>query len=142
MSYFLNHNDPSSFWSFDLFDLPPKNMILKNGNMQTDIKEKNDGYEMKINLPGIEQKDIKIELDQGFIVISAQINEEKEKKNGEKIVVKERRHGSFMRKYYVGKDIGKSDIKANLKNGVLTLTYPKVESKKESNIIEIEPESV
>ena len=55
----------------------------------------------------------------------------KPRKNGSRLIRKERHFGSMSRSWYIGDDVKKEDIKASYNNGVLSLTVPKAEPKKE-----------
>jgi HSP20 family molecular chaperone IbpA len=140
MGYFLKRRDPDDFGHgfseyFDPFFSP-----VFSGNMMnfggTDVRETQNGYEMEIDLPGFARDDIKIELSRGILTISAK----KESSDGSeckdsKAVCSRRSSRSFSQSYRVG-DISKSDVKARLENGVLTVSYPKA-SPPESSIIDI-----
>ena len=99
--------------------------------MKTDIKELEKEYELSIELPGYKKEDIKMELKEGYLNISAKTEVEKEnvEENG-KFVHKERYSGSCNRKYFVGHDIEQQDIKAKFSDGILKVVIPKKEEKK------------
>lgn len=99
--------------------------------MKTDIKELEKEYELSIELPGYKKEDIKMELKEGYLNISAKTEVEKEnvEENG-KYVHKERYSGSCNRKYFVGHDIEQQDIKAKFSDGILKVVIPKKEEKK------------
>ena len=79
--------------------------------MKTDIKEKKDGYELDIDLPGFRKEDVKVTLENGYLTISAQKDEpkEKESKNG-RYIRKERFSGACERSFYVGENLTQEDI--------------------------------
>ena len=100
--------------------------------MKTDIKEHENNYEMKIDLPGFKKEDLKLQLKDGYLNISAAHNENKDEKDKSgKVVRQERYTGSMQRSFYVGENVKQSDIAAKFENGVLALNIPKVEPKKE-----------
>lgn len=99
--------------------------------MKTDIKEKGDKYEIDMDLPGYEKDNIKIEIDDGYLVVSANVDTNKEEKEKGKFVRKERYVGSCSRSFYIGEDIENEDIKASFKNGTLRIEVPKKEEKQE-----------
>ena len=109
--------------------------------MKTDIREKKDGYELDIDLPGFKKEDVKAELKDGYLTISAAkgLDHEEEKKDG-KYIRKERYSGNMSRTFYVGENITQEDIHAKYEDGILKLTVPKKEEKKqeEKNYITIE----
>ena len=94
--------------------------------MRTDIKEKEDGFDLHIELPGYTKEDVKAQLDDGYLTISAQSKKEDDQKdeNG-KFIRRERYYGSCSRSFYVGEEIKEEDIKAKFENGILTISVPK-----------------
>ena len=82
-----------------------------------------------IDVPGYDKEDIKIELQDGYLTVSAEKNEEKEDKHA-KYLKRERFTGMCSRSYYVGDNLKEEDIKANFKNGILTIEFPKEVEKK------------
>ena len=100
--------------------------------MLTDVRELEDHYEVDIELPGFKKEEIKIELQNGYLTITAAkgLDETEENKKG-KVVRQERYAGVMQRSYYVGEELTHEDIKAKYENGVLMLNIPKVEQKKE-----------
>ena len=97
--------------------------------MRTDIKEKKDKYLIDINLPGYEKENIKLEVEDGYLLVHATMNSDKEEKEEGKYVRKERYVGSCSRSFYVGDDVKSEDIKASFKNGTLKIEVPKKEEK-------------
>ena len=99
--------------------------------MNTDVKETEDGYELEMDLPGFKKEEIQIELNNGYMTISAAKGldeDEKDKKSG-KYIRRERYTGSCQRSFYVGEDVTEEDIKAEFKHGILKLFVPKKEAK-------------
>ena len=99
--------------------------------MKTDIKETEGGYELEMDLPGFTKDEIKVSLEDGYLVVSAEKGldeDEKDKKSG-KYLRRERYAGSCQRSYYVGKDTTEDDIKAHFEHGMLTVTVAKKEAK-------------
>ena len=110
--------------------------------MKTDVRETADSYELDIDLPGFKKEDVKLDLDNGYLTISAQRNEELDDKDNEgRYIRQERATGSCARSFYVGKELEPKDISAKFENGILTLHLPKAEAKKlepKQTLIEIE----
>ena len=130
----------------DLFDFNQNHQIenklygdkAKN-LMKTDVKENDHDFEIFVDLPGFKKEDLKLDLTDGYITISA--NKTLEEEDKKKYIRKERFYGSVSRSFYVGDSVKKEDIKAKFDNGVLTLSIPKVEPKEEkepNNYIAIE----
>mgnify|MGYP001623734101 FL=1 len=101
----------------------------ENRIMRTDLKEKEGKYYLEIDIPGFDKEDIKIELQDGYLTISAEKDDEKEEKHA-KYLKRERFSGMCSRSYYVGDNVKEEDIKANFKNGILTVEFPKEQEKK------------
>ena len=99
-----------------------------HGLMQTDIRETKDGYELDVDLPGFDKKDINLELKDGYLTIKASRNEEKEDKKHH-YLRKERFTGSCSRSFYVGDSVKEEDVHAKFDNGILKLNFPKEEPK-------------
>ena len=99
--------------------------------MKTDIKEKDNEYEVDIELPGFKKEDVKAELKDGYLTISAakNVNNDEKKEDG-KYIRKERFSGNVSRSFYVGEDMTQEDIHAKFEDGILKLTVPKKEAKK------------
>ena len=99
--------------------------------MKTDVKEEDNQYVVSIDLPGFSKEDINLELNEGYLTISASknMNNDKNDKKG-RLIRQERYSGSMQRSFYVGDQITEEDVKASFKHGVLSLTMPKKEQQK------------
>ena len=98
--------------------------------MKTDVKETDQGYEITMNLPGVKKEDVKAELKDGYLTISASTNSNKDEKDGNgRYIRRERYSGSCSRSFYVGEDVTQDEIKAKFENGALTLLVPKKDQK-------------
>ncbi len=93
--------------------------------MKTDIKEKDGNYIFTVDVPGFEKENIEIELENGYLTVSAKTNKEinNEEKDGN-YIYRERYSGQCSRSFYVGDNVTEEDIKASFKNGVLTMVVP------------------
>ena len=109
--------------------------------MKTDLKEHDEGYELKVDLPGFKKDQIQLHLENGYLTVQAAkgLEEEDKDKKG-RLVHQERFTGSMARSFYVGENLTEEDIKARFEDGVLTLDFPKAEQKKlqERRYIQIE----
>jgi HSP20 family molecular chaperone IbpA len=84
-----------------------------------------------MDLPGYEKENISIELENGYLNVTAKVDEDNEEKNEkENFIHRERFYGECSRSFYVGDNVKEEDVKAAFKNGTLTLTVPKEEQKK------------
>ena len=137
-----------------------RNELVDTRRCTTDIKEFDDRYELDMEFPGFDKEEIKAELKNGYLVVSAEHKENKEAEKSEeraeeaekseeraeeaesaadsvedakpvKYLCRERFYGKTERSFYVGKELTKADIKAKYVNGVLTLQIPKKVAKPE-----------
>ena len=105
----------------------------ENKLMKTDIRENEDNYLIDIDLPGYSKDNIKISVEDGYLIVNATVDSDNEESEKGKFVRKERYYGECSRSFYVGKNIETKDVKASFKNGTLCLEIPKIdESKKQS----------
>ena len=94
--------------------------------MKTDIREKEDGYELDMDLPGFKKEDIKAELHEGVLTISAAKNLDKDQKDDKgRYIRRERYSGAMSRSFYVGDALTEEDISAKFEDGILKLSIPK-----------------
>lgn len=109
--------------------------------MKTDLKERDDGYELSVDLPGFKKEQIELQLRDGYLTVSASkgVEEERQDKNG-RLVHQERYSGAVSRSFYVGASLREEDVKAKFENGVLTLNFLKENASKlpERRLIPIE----
>ena len=98
--------------------------------MKTDIREHNEGYELDIDLPGFKKDEITIDLDNGYLTISAAkgLDKDGQDKKG-KYIRKERYAGAVQRSFYVGDAVTEEDVKAKFEDGILRLSIPKKDAK-------------
>ena len=99
--------------------------------MKTDIREKEDGYELAVDLPGFKKDEIHLELNNGYLTISTEksLVRDDENKHG-KMLRQERYSGVMQRSFFVGEHLTEEDIKASYENGVLHVMIPKKEARK------------
>ena len=98
--------------------------------MKTDVRELDNGYEIIIDLPGFKKDEIEVQLENGYLNISAAKGLDKDESDKEgKYIRKERYAGSMSRSFYVGDDISEDDIHGKFENGILKLDVPKKEAK-------------
>ena len=95
--------------------------------MKTDVRETDKGYELDVDLPGFKKDELTIELNDGYLTISAAKGLEQDKKEKETghYIRRERYAGSCQRSFYVGEGVKQEDLKAAFNNGILTVAVPK-----------------
>lgn len=91
----------------------------------TDLIDKGDGYELKMDLAGMDEKSIKIDIDDNYLKVVAKSEKRKEEKEGDKIIHQERHVGMVQRGMTLPKDADAHAYKSDYKNGVLTIVIPK-----------------
>ena len=108
--------------------------------MKTDVKDVNDHYEVAVDLPGFQKDEVNVELENGYLTISAAKGLDKDQKDDEGHYIRQERYsGSCSRSFYVG-DIQPEDIHAKYEDGILQLTLPKAVQKaiEHQNLIAIQ----
>ena len=115
-------------------------MMAAQRPMKVDVMDEGDHFVLKADMPGMNKDDLKVEVNDGVLTISANYNETNDQKNDEgKYVYRERRCGSMRRSFNV-EGIKEGEITAEFKDGVLSLNLPKTEPapKPEARTITIE----
>lgn len=98
-----------------------------------DIHETADELVVKADLPGVEQKDVQVEMHGNMLTVKGEKKEENEVKDAG-FLRRERRYGSFQRSFTVGIPVKQDEIKAKYKNGTLEIHLPKAEKVKARQI--------
>ena len=109
--------------------------------MKTDVKETDNSYELEVDLPGFKKDEVKLQLSDGYLTISAEKGLDKDEKKHGRLIRQERYEGAMQRSFYVGDGLTEDDVKASFANGVLKISLRKAEAKKalpEESYIEIE----
>ncbi|OKP68935.1 heat-shock protein Hsp20 [Paenibacillus sp. P3E] len=106
----------------DDFFAPMKSSTL---SFRTDIRESEQAYLIEAELPGFTKEEIDIDYASPYLTIKAVRKEEHSEENKDhQVVRRERRYGEYVRRFYV-QDIAEDEIRASLKDGLLTLSVPK-----------------
>lgn len=111
----------------------PRHMFGKRSAnvMKTDVRETENGYDVFVDLPGFKKEDVKLDLQNGYLTISANRSSDHDEKDNEGHYIRQERYtGSCARSFYVGEEIKPEDVKASFKDGILELSLPKAEAKK------------
>ena len=102
--------------------------------MKTDVKEKDNTYEVDIDLPGFKKDEIQIQLENGYVTVSAANGLDKNEKDKEgKYIRRERYAGNASRSFYVGDNVQREDIHPKFENGILSFTVPKEQTAVENS---------
>jgi len=128
MNDVVRRNDPFDLFSRfgDLFEREPFFSPASQADWlpPVDIKETDEGYVFYMDVPGMKPEDLDVELHEGVLSIRGSRTEEK-KEEGKGYVRTERRQGSFSRQFRVPTNVQAEALKAEVKDGVLTIEVPK-----------------
>ncbi len=119
-------------FAFPTFGNTEKQLYGKQGKnlMKTDVKETETGYVVDIDLAGFKKDEIKMQLDHGYLTVSASKGVENGEKDQEgNYVRRERYTGSMSRSFYVGEHVTEKDVHPKYENGILTFELPREEKK-------------
>lgn len=114
-----------NFWN-DVFEKPEW-----NSSPAVNVYEKKDNFEIEVAAPGLGKKDFHLDLNENILTVSSEKKEEKEEKDGDKVVFSEFNYASFSRSFRIPEGIDVNKINASHQNGVLKITLPKREEYKE-----------
>ena len=119
----------------DVFEFSPafRKQVAAIRSISSDIKELADSYQIEMELPGFAKEEVKAQLKDGYLTITAEHNAENKEENNEegqkkeavKYIRRERYYGKCQRSFFVGKNVTEEDINAKFENGVLTMYVPK-----------------
>ncbi|MBI5436537.1 MAG: Hsp20/alpha crystallin family protein [Nitrosomonadales bacterium] len=93
--------------------------------IKMDVKENDNAYTVHAEIPGVKKEDIHVTIDGNQVAISAEVKNEKEVKEGEKVLRSERYYGKVSRAFTVAQDVDEAAAQAKYNDGVLELTLPK-----------------
>ena len=127
---FLTRLDPFGDSFEDVFRrmLRPVRWEVEGGapaEIKVDVEESDKAYTVKAEIPGVKKEDINVTIDGDTVAISAEVKNEKEVKNGERVLRSERHYGKLYRAFTLGQAVEEVGTSAKYSNGVLELTLPK-----------------
>lgn len=93
--------------------------------IRMDVREDDKTYTIHADIPGVKKDDIHVTIEGNQVAISAEVKNEKEVKDGEKVLRSERYYGKVSRVFTVAQDIDEGASTAKYSDGVLELTLPK-----------------
>lgn len=114
------------------FDLFFRGTERNNHNyiMDTDILDKKDKYELRVNVGNAKKEDIKLSLENGYLVVNVSTSNDFDEK--EQYISRERVSAKYERSYYVGEYVNMEDVSAKLENNTLYVFVRKI-NKEEVN---------
>lgn len=110
---------------FKGFMLKPVRFEQQVPEIKMDVKENDGAYVVRADIPGVKKENINVDIDGNVVSISAEVKEEKEEKEGERVIRSERYYGSMSRSFSLAQDVDEKTAKAKYTDGVLELTLPK-----------------
>ena len=93
--------------------------------IKMDVKEADGKYVVNAEIPGVSKDDIHVTVDGNRVSISAEVKQEKETKEGGRVIRCERSYGMASRSFTLADEVDQSKVEAKYNNGVLELTLPK-----------------
>lgn len=124
---------PRRFFNNDIFD---EFFLSKESNMKCDIYEKDGNYHIEMDVPGFSKDEIKIEMSDDYLIITAEKINEVNNDENKNYIHKERTYGKYQRSFHL-RDLDSSNINAEFSNGVLKIVVPKKEEQTNKKYIEI-----
>jgi HSP20 family protein len=115
----------------DMWSTPawvPASMLAETSPIaraRMDVLDKGEKFEVKVDLPGVRKEDIDVTIEGCRVAIKAEVKEEKEVKEGDRLLHTERSFTSYARSFELPTEVTESGSEAVYENGVLTLTLPK-----------------
>ncbi|HEY7658946.1 MAG TPA: Hsp20/alpha crystallin family protein [Burkholderiales bacterium] len=109
------------------FFVRPVSLDAPAGSAQfrVDVSESESAYILRAEMPGVKKEDINVTIDGDTVAVSAEVKNEKEVKNGERVLRSERYYGKVRRAFTLGQAVDEAGTSAKYVNGVLELTLPK-----------------
>lgn len=98
---------------------------MSTPEIRMDIHEDDEAYAIHADIPGARKEDVKIDLDDNYVSISAQRQSQVDRDNGGRCICSERNYGAMTRGVSLAHDIDPKKARATYENGVLALTLPK-----------------
>jgi HSP20 family protein len=93
--------------------------------MKVDVAEKNGDYKVTAELPGVKKEDIQVSIDGAQVTLAAEVRQEKEASQDERVLHTERVFGKVSRSFTLPQEVDEAGAQAKFRDGVLELTLPK-----------------
>ena len=119
----------------DFLSFSPTNLFETNWIPAIDVQDDHKHVKIKAEMPGIDEKDLKVTIENNNLVISGEKKEERSEEDKDKrYIFSERKFGSFCRSIDLPEGIKTDKVNASFKKGVLKIEIPKDEAKKTKKI--------
>lgn len=113
----------------DFMDFPMRGR-MENQMMRTDVRDAGDHFELQMEMPGFKKEDVKAQLKDGMLTVSAGTSSSDDKQDDQgRYIRRERFSGSCSRSFYVGESVTQEDIRAKFEDGILKISVPKIEDR-------------
>ena len=106
--------------------------------LKTDINETADQYQVKVDVPGIDKQDVKLDYRDNLLSIKVQKDSFEDHEDQDQNVVMNERHTGTLQRQYTLPNVAADKITAVQADGVLTITLPKTQTSNDDNQIEIQ----
>jgi HSP20 family protein len=93
--------------------------------VKVDVTEKNGAYKVAAELPGVKKEDIQVSIDGAQVTLTAEVKQEKEASQDERVLHTERTYGKVTRSFTLPQEVDEGKAEAKFRDGVLELTLPK-----------------
>jgi HSP20 family protein len=115
---------------FKGFGMRPFSMDMETPpQIKIDVTENDSAYTVRAEIPGVKKEDVKVQVEGNRVSISCETKQEKEQKEGERVIYRECNQGSSYRTFTLGSEVDDTKAEAKYENGTLELTLPKKEGK-------------
>ncbi len=115
---------------FKGFGMRPFSMDMETPpQIKIDVTENDAAYTVRAEIPGVKKEDVKVQVEGNRVSISCETKQEKEQKEGERVIYRECNQGSSYRTFTLGSEVDDTKAEAKYENGTLELTLPKKEGK-------------
>ena len=121
----LVYRDPFDDLLRGFFVRPVGNRQSDAPTMSVDVKERENAYAIHAEIPGVKKEDIHVAIDGAVVSISAERRDEKEVKDGERVLRSERYFGKVSRSFELPQEVDETQANAKYADGVLELVLPK-----------------
>jgi HSP20 family protein len=134
MSGLISYQSPTLSSFFDSVFEPCYKTVPSTLSPNVDVIEEKDAYRLQAEIPGMDKKDITVEVSDGVLSIRGEKKEEKFEKDKNRYYHFERSYGSFKREFAIPEGVDPEQIDAKYNNGVLELVLKKTEKAKPKQV--------